>query len=1238
MAEIFYHDNLRIKMTTGTYYCCIAAMAIVLSVICSAGAYFYATVPNPANNAQEVSLDAVLSWVSGNSAASHDIYMGTDGTAVADANRLLGDINGSGKTDLGDLSILAEQWLSYPPVNLKYWADINDDVYVNFVDFSVLATGWLQLSNGIYRGHYPRDNSSYCTGGLELGTTYYWRIDEVNDSTIWPGNVWSFTTIGGSNIAKASLGAIAVPSSQSSDSGLDYQVEKVIDDNISTFWASDYGTFPNWVEIRWPQPVNTNKIIINERPGYASATYRIDVFNDVDNSWQTVVGPKNNATPGGIITETFNTVEITKIRFYALTPYNGATQSGINSLEVIGTKDWLEACKSELPPYKPDTASFPAVSDIANYGCTSFSVDPNGVVPGSKVRINLQIRKTTVDTTNYGFQVRIGDISLNSYGDYTVALSAINPPIPTGQWVRGQNYPLSVDVYIPQWAPHGNISVIVTPLCTASRGTIRNATNNIVGTIKIQRFPTDPVPWPTTVPTTTVVYDEANDQTNLYVNGNLIQPYIMSTPDYTTYQSMGEQVTSNCQLWRLLTHKYVGADYGTTAGDAENAAYFAQMDQEINNLLKVDPNAYILPAFIIQASSAWTAAHPSDCTVLSNGTHLQYSLSSSVWASQIDYDYRALVAHLMSQSYSGHVIGVHFEMAQETNYWGYETNTRATPRDSIVMGDYSTSHITAFRTWLQTKYVTEAALRTAWNDPSVTFANAYPTLSVLRQMDSTLMFKNPATTKMPMDYWEFHADEMANMTLVAAKAIKEASGNKYITGLWGFYVGLYAAWPDAPGAMQHMGNTALQKVLASPYIDYLTCIQAYTHRRWGRPFYATNVTESIRHHGKMPLVELDVRTFFTPLWATMRTFSEPETLSVMYDYVWGAALRGDACWWVGFSAGATGLNRDGIPWYTLESVRNALYSSKKWYDAIRTTASPSTAQVAVFSNNDDVCAMDAYDGRNPLTSAQYQATVFELTKLGTPIDYYELSDISLDCMSQYKLYVFLNAYNLTTAQRDVIKAVVRQTGKTAVFLYGTGYNNGTTNSAANVQDLTGMVTQVTLEKRFPTVNFVSDANLPANYTLQPHPWENDSDPGAYTIGPIFDVDTDTNRTILGRYAHNNKVACASKTVGNGKSVYLGIPYMSSALLRKICRDSGVFLYSQNYLYLDADQHFILITNGSTAFNGSIALPQSSQVYDLWNNSIVTTGTSFTANIPANVSRMYFYGTSAEVAAFRAKVE
>jgi hypothetical protein len=40
----------------------------------------------------------------------------------------------------------------------------------------------------------PQDINNYDPNGLELDKTYYWRIDEVNDTNTWSGNIWSFKT------------------------------------------------------------------------------------------------------------------------------------------------------------------------------------------------------------------------------------------------------------------------------------------------------------------------------------------------------------------------------------------------------------------------------------------------------------------------------------------------------------------------------------------------------------------------------------------------------------------------------------------------------------------------------------------------------------------------------------------------------------------------------------------------------------------------------------------------------------------------------------------------------------------------------------------------------------------------------------------------------------------------------------------------------------------------------------
>ena len=40
----------------------------------------------------------------------------------------------------------------------------------------------------------PQDANTFDPAGLELGKTYYWRVDEVNDPCTWAGDIWSFTT------------------------------------------------------------------------------------------------------------------------------------------------------------------------------------------------------------------------------------------------------------------------------------------------------------------------------------------------------------------------------------------------------------------------------------------------------------------------------------------------------------------------------------------------------------------------------------------------------------------------------------------------------------------------------------------------------------------------------------------------------------------------------------------------------------------------------------------------------------------------------------------------------------------------------------------------------------------------------------------------------------------------------------------------------------------------------------
>ena len=106
------------------------------------------------------------------------------------------------------------------------------------------------VNNGV--GGVTLSTESYDPGRLDLGQTYYWRVDEVSgppDFTVFEGNVWSFTTEPFSypiaNITATASGAIAfsVPENTINGSGL---VDDLHGTSPADMWIS--GGIPAHIE------------------------------------------------------------------------------------------------------------------------------------------------------------------------------------------------------------------------------------------------------------------------------------------------------------------------------------------------------------------------------------------------------------------------------------------------------------------------------------------------------------------------------------------------------------------------------------------------------------------------------------------------------------------------------------------------------------------------------------------------------------------------------------------------------------------------------------------------------------------------------------------------------------------------------------------------------------------------------------------------------------------------------
>lgn len=127
------------------------------------------------------------------------------------------DINGDESIDFKDFAILANHWketipteeatnpvppdgefdVCWPSVDLSWTpgdfaADVNGhDLYFGTSQADVTNAS-VEEPLGVYLGRI--DENIYPISTLDPNSRYFWRVDEVNDGVIWPGDLWNFTT------------------------------------------------------------------------------------------------------------------------------------------------------------------------------------------------------------------------------------------------------------------------------------------------------------------------------------------------------------------------------------------------------------------------------------------------------------------------------------------------------------------------------------------------------------------------------------------------------------------------------------------------------------------------------------------------------------------------------------------------------------------------------------------------------------------------------------------------------------------------------------------------------------------------------------------------------------------------------------------------------------------------------------------------------------------------------------
>ncbi|MFA6480841.1 MAG: discoidin domain-containing protein, partial [Victivallaceae bacterium] len=458
---------------------------------------------------------------------------------------------------------------------------------------------------------------------------------------------------------------------------------------------------------------------------------------------------------------------------------------------------------------------------------------PNlSVRPGEafELRAALTCRKTIGQ--DYGFRAVIGEEALGNASDYTVLTADIKTDLPTSQWEPGKSYEVVWKMRMPNWAPHGKMPIRFQALSSSSEIVVSAPPQNI----EIVRFDNPPPRRHKPVRAAIVGHD---GQLRMEVDGKIMPPVIfaLNASYNNTFRELGEHSSIQTGVYRysLLDSEL----YPPKGADPEK--FFRRLmdiiDQDINNMLRLYPNAYILFSPSFRPGTGWSEEWPDETVQMSDGFRIKHSFSSDVWLQMSNDAATRIVAHLRQSDYAGHIAGINFSIGEgaEAMHWGHRTNTFNTPREKVVAGDFSPAARNKFRIYLRHLYKNDVnALRTAWQNPQMDFESAKVDIEELRREDQQ-NFRDPARGAMAMDYWNFHSDSVAESAVRLAENIKTACNGEWLVGLWGFYNLAQLQLIHSPASSHMVAYAGIDKVLNSPSIDYLAGIQSYAGVNAGTP-------------------------------------------------------------------------------------------------------------------------------------------------------------------------------------------------------------------------------------------------------------------------------------------------------------------------------------------------------------------------------------------------------------------
>ena len=674
--------------------------------------------------------------------------------------------------------------------------------------------------------------------------------------------------------------------------------------------------------------------------------------------------------------------------------------------------------------------------------------------------------------------------------------------------------------------------------------------------------------------------------------------YMTYQPAARNFQIMGEagvhlysfSATATESTYNMAAPCWVGPE------DYDYSAY----DTRVNMLLGADPEARFLPRVFLGTPDWWADAYPEDLVRFDpgDGTSALFicrgkrvaSWASLRWRKDTAEALRRFIAHNEAAEYADRVVGYHLASGttEEWMQWGGNEDQWA---------DYSAPNRAMFQEWLQRNYGNDDALQTAWGNDALNFASAEVPARKERAAAQLGYWKDPGVAQPSIDYVLYTSWLTADTIEYFARLVKERTKRERLVGVfYGYVLSLAGGQRE-----QNAGHLAIDRVFASPNIDFVSSPSNYTARQLGTGYpYPMALLDSVKRHGKLWFNENDQRTWLTKgleVGRLGKTATYEETLlNQKREFAWSLVQR-VGMWWFDMGGG----------WYDdPRLLRDFSHMNQIAHERLDVNGA-SVAEIAFV--------VDPKSSAYLQPGAQYGwcAQVMQqpvLGRVGAPFATITLGD--LEASPPYKVYIFANCFAPSREKREAIRKLQAREDVVVLWLGPAGlYRDGKLDTDA-MKSLTGFALEVDAGQ-VPWRATPTEA-------AKAWGWTDAAPLGSGRKGPCAVASAEGVRVLA--TLEDGRPGIVAREEGRRTIVHSTAPLLSAGFMRTLAEKAGVHCYAPlgDIVWASRELLALSVNEGGPR---TIHLPESATVVDLWTGkTIAENAITFEVDIAAHDTALF----------------